>query len=94
MNTPFTNLILGSFRDQDSLNTIAVDYTGMITWGDGKTSAASFMLTGSTFNVGSFWKVRGSHTYSKSGLYTVKISLHDNGNPLANLTITTTIHVV
>src|SRR5205085_2874696 len=93
-NTSFTNLTLGTFRDQDSLNTLPSDYKGTISWGDGKTSAVKFVFNGSTFNVGSFWKVQGSHKYSSKKTYTVKITLFDTASPGAKLTITSTIKVV
>ncbi len=92
-NVAFSNKILGSFRDQDSLNTISSDYIGTITWGDGSTSAASFVRTGGTFNVGTYWNIVGSHTYAAAKTYTVTISFYDNGSPALKLTITTTIKV-
>ena len=95
VNTTFTNLTLGAFRDQDSLNTEAADYAGTISWGDGSAaSAAKFVFNGSTPNVGSFWKVQGSHKYKVKKTYMVKITLHDQGNPALTLVITATIKVV
>lgn len=90
----FTNLTLGSFRDQDSLNMNAGDYTGTINWGDGTKTSAQFVFTGSTFNVGSFWSVQGSHKYKSKKTYTVKITLHDNASPGVNLVIKAHIKVV
>jgi hypothetical protein len=82
-NVTFTNLTLGSFRDQDSLNTLASDYTGTISWGDGSAkTAAKFVFNGSTFNVGSFWKVQGTHKYTKAGTFTVTITLKDGAAAL------------
>jgi uncharacterized repeat protein (TIGR01451 family) len=90
----FTNLTLGSFRDQDSLNTNPGDYSGKIDWGDGSAKTnAKFVFNGSTLDVGSFWKVQGSHKYSAKKTYTVKITLFDTANPNAKLTITATIKV-
>ncbi len=94
LGTALTNKVLGSFRDQDSLNTVPVDYTGSINWGDSTKSSATFALTGSTFNVGSYWNVMGSHTYTKKGVYSVTITLHDNGSPTVSLIITATVKVV
>lgn len=82
-NVAFTNSTLGTFRDQDSLNTKPADYHGTINWGDGSAkTAATFVFNGSTFNVGSFWKVQGSHKYTKAGTFTVTISVIDAGTPL------------
>jgi hypothetical protein len=94
-NVNFTNKTLGSFRDQDALNTAAGDYTGTIDWGDraAKTSA-KFVFTGATANSSSFWNVQGSHKYTTTKTYTVKITLHDDGNPGVNLVITAFIKVV
>jgi hypothetical protein len=92
-NVTFTNKALGTFRDQDALNTIAGDYAGTIDWGDGKTSAAAFVFTSATANVGSFWKVTGTHKYTTAKTFTVKITLHDTGSPGKNITITSTIKV-
>ena len=86
-----TSLTLGSFRDQDSLNTHPGDFTGTIFWGDGSaTSAASFAAAGSTFNVGSFWKVHGSHKYTKTGTFTIRIVVKHFSQ---SVTITSTIKV-
>lgn len=86
-NTAFSGKVLGSFRDQDALNTVAADYIGTINWGDGTTSAASFLFTGATANSGSFWNVLGSHKYTAKKTYTVTISLRD-GASATFLTIT------
>jgi CSLREA domain-containing protein len=90
-NATFTNLTIATFRDQDSLNTLPGDYSGTINWGDGKTSSVKFAFNGSTFNVGSFWKVQGSHKYTSKKTFTVKITLLDTANPGAKLNITSTI---
>jgi hypothetical protein len=94
VNTTGSNLLLGSFRDQDSLNTDGGDYVGTISWGDGTKSSAGFAFSGSTFNVGSFWQVKGSHKYSTKKTYAVTISLEDTGNPSVLYKMTTTIKVV
>ncbi len=93
VNLTFTNLTLGHFRDQDSLG-VVTDFAGTIDWGDGSKSAAKFIKTGSTFNVGSFWNVQGTHKYASRKTFTVKITLHDVGTPAKNLMITTYIKVI
>jgi hypothetical protein len=92
-NSTFSNKTLGTFRDQDALNKIAGDYEGTIDWGDGAKSAASFVFTSATSNVGSFWKVTGSHKYTTAKTFTVKITLDDTGSPSKKITITSTIKV-
>ena len=90
----FTNMILGSFRDQDALNRTAGDYSGTITWGDGTTSSPGFTFVSATSNVGSFWHVIGSHKYAAAKTYTITISLHDTGNIDNYITIKSTIKVI
>jgi hypothetical protein len=82
-NVTFTDLKLGSFRDQDSLNTLGSDYNGTIDWGDGSArTTARVISNGSTFNVGSFWNVLGTHKYAKAGHFNVTINLKDGNSPL------------
>jgi len=91
-NSTFTNLTLGSFRDQDSTNTNHAIYTGTIDWGDGTAkTAAKFVFTGSTLDAGSNWQVQGTHKYTSKKKFTVKITLHDNDAPASSIVITTTI---
>jgi hypothetical protein len=94
VNTTFTNHVLGSFRDQDALNKSAADYQGTITWGDGKTSAASFRRTGSNTG-GSFWQILGTHKYTAKKMYSIKVSFADKGNigtfPATVITLTITV---
>src|SRR6185437_11010904 len=90
VNTTLTNLALGSFRDPDSTNTKAANYTGTIDWGDGTAkSAAKFVFTDSKQDVGSNWQVQGTHKYTSKKTFTVKITLHDNDSPGVSLVITT-----
>jgi hypothetical protein len=89
----FTNLVIGSFRDDNATNTSAAEYVGTIDWGDGSsTSAARFVFTGATPNVGSNWKVKGTHKYASANAYTVTISIHQADNPGNVLLLTTTIN--
>ena len=87
----FTNVKLGTFRDQNSLERDPATFTGTINWGDGHTTTPTFVYTGSTFNVGSYWKIEGSHKYTAKGTYTVTITFHDQGGPFVNSVIKTTI---
>ncbi|MGD0461178.1 MAG: LEPR-XLL domain-containing protein [Tepidisphaeraceae bacterium] len=88
----FTNLLIGSFRDDDATNTSAAEYVGTINWGDGSsTSLAKFILTGATANLGSYWNVEGTHKYATAKTYTVTISIHDVDSSVNVILITTTI---
>jgi hypothetical protein len=78
--TAFSNKVLGTFRDQDSGNTLAGVYSGTIDWGDATSSAARFKFKSATHNVGSFWQVLGSHTYAAKKAYTVTLTFFDTGN--------------
>jgi hypothetical protein len=93
LNKPLVNTVIGSFRDQDSLNTLGSDYAGTINWGDGKTSAVKCVFTSAVSNVGSYWNIVGSHAFAKKGTYTVTIRVADLGTPTVFLLITTTITV-
>ena len=43
--TAFTNKVLGNFRDDDATDIFPGDYVGVINWGDGTTSSATFVHT-------------------------------------------------
>ena len=83
-NVTFTNLALGTFRDQDALNTLPGDYVVTINWGDGSAATTGkAVFLSATPNVGSYWSVQGTHKYTAAKSYTVKIYVyHDNLAPL------------
>jgi hypothetical protein len=93
-NTFYSNLLIGTFRDKDATNNDGLVYKGTINWGDGTTSAARFTFNGKTPNVGSFWLVKGSHTYTKKKTYTMTIDLDDTGSPTVMDVISGTVKVV
>jgi hypothetical protein len=87
------NVVLGNFRDQSSLERDPATFTGTINWGDGHTSTATFVYKSATFNVGSYWKIEGSHKYTAKKNYTVTITFKDLGGPNTNSVITSTISI-
>ena len=87
-NNFYSNLTLGTFRDQDATNTDGRVYSGTIQWGDGSTSAARFTFNGATPDAGKFWLVKGDHLYAKKKTYTVTIALDDTASPAVKYTIT------
>jgi PKD repeat protein len=70
---------VASFWDSDVNGTVS-DYTASINWGDGTTSAGSVTASGTNFDV------RGGHTYSARGIYTVTVTVDDAGGASATAT--------
>ena len=69
------NGVVGSFIDDDKLNTKASDYKGTIDWGDGTKSSATFVFNNATKR----WDIFGNHKYTKKGDFTVKLAIDDLG---------------
>ncbi len=76
----FTNVALGTFRDQDAVNINAGDYNATIDWNDGTKSSATFAFKSAITNNGSFWTLKGSHKYTTRKAYTVTITVTDNSS--------------
>ena len=66
-----TNLLLLSFSDAD-LDSSAADFSALINWGDGTTSAAVIEGTGN-----GQYNVLGGHTYATLSDFTVNLSVDD-----------------
>jgi uncharacterized repeat protein (TIGR01451 family) len=49
------------------------DYDAMINWGDGNVTSGNIVLAGGSY------AVNGNHTYSNPGLYSLTISINDDG---------------
>jgi hypothetical protein len=64
LGTPFSGQV-GSFTDLNLLNT-AADFTGVINWGDGSISTATFSTGG-----GGLFNINGNHTYTLPGQFTL-----------------------
>jgi len=73
-----------TFRDANS-GAPAIDFTAVITWGDGKISNG--IVTGS----GGSYSVAGWHTYAEQGSYNISISVADDGGQTATITGTATV---
>ncbi len=93
VNMPYTSL-LGSFIDQDPNNIDPNAYSqSTINWGDGTPlTSASFTRTGSDPNIGSYWNVSGTHTYTTTGVKNVVINVKSVND--GSTTITLQINVV
>lgn len=68
---------VATFTDANSGAT-AADFTATINWGDGATTAGTISGSGS-----GPYSVNGSHTYSSAGLFTVTVSITDDGGSTA-----------
>jgi len=78
--------VVASFTDPGSDGTVA-DYTATINWGDGTSSAGTIQLNGTNP-----FLVKGSHTYSKVGKYTVTVHIVDVGGSTADASGTATVN--
>jgi hypothetical protein len=85
-NTPFSGVV-ASFSNSDSL-TAASDFTAMIDWGDGATSAGTVSGGNGTFTVS------GSHTYATAGALPVAVTLTDDAPGSATASATSSALVV
>ncbi len=82
---PFTGVV-ATFTDADTAN-VAGDFTAVIDWGDGHTSAGT--VTGGS---GAF-TVAGTHAYAAPGSYAVLVTLTDDAPGTATATATSTATV-
>ena len=89
----FTNAVLGTFPRSGRNGKDPTTYTGTINWGDGHTTPATFVHVSSKYNVGSYWKIEGSHKYTAKKKFTVTITFKDLGGPSVNSVITSFITV-
>jgi hypothetical protein len=76
---------VATFTDADP-NGTASDYTAIINWGDGQSSAGTVVPNGA----GGF-DVKGSHTYAEEGTYTTMATVTDAGGSIATATGSATI---
>jgi phospholipase C len=82
VNKSFTNVV-AAFSDRDP-NGTATDYTALIAWGDGSTSAGTISVRSPKgFNV------TGTHTYTTAGSFTITVTINDtSSSTTATATIT------
>jgi large repetitive protein len=72
---PLSNIVVASFTESD-LGNAPGNFLATINWGDGSpSSAGTVQLTGANS-----YNILGSHTYAKSGTFTVDVSLTDLGS--------------
>ena len=67
--------VVGTFTDANTFATTA-DFTATIDWGDGSPPSTGVVVATATPGV---FDVEGGHTYAKPGVYTTKITVHDDG---------------
>jgi hypothetical protein len=76
--------VVATFSDADP-GGAAADYTASIRWGDGTTTTGTIAPSGTGFSV------TGSHTYRRSGTFTIAVAITDAGG--AHTSATTTLVV-
>jgi PKD repeat protein len=83
-NVPLDNVQVATFTTTNLTNT-QDDFTATIDWGDGNTTTG--VITGSDGN----FSVSGSHTYTTSGAFTVRVAVFELAQSDANATQTTLV---
>src|SRR5262249_29249862 len=84
--TSFTAKV-ATFTDADP-NGAVTDYTASIDWGDGSASTTGTISSAT----GGGFQVKGTHTYTTAGQYTIKVTINDIGS--AKTTTTSNADVV
>ncbi len=82
----FTGTV-ANFTDVDTAN-VPSDFSAVIDWGDGTTSAGTVTATGP-----GHFAVSGTHTYAASGTFTVQVTLNDDPPGTATATTASTANV-
>ena len=80
-----TGVTVATFSDANP-NATVNDFTAMITWGDGSTSAGSVVATSNGF------AVTGTHTYADEDSYLASVAITDTGGSTANASTTVTVN--
>ena len=80
---PFTSVV-ASLSDANPF-ALASDYTVVITWGDGSTSAGNVTAAEGGFNVA------GSHTYIEEGSYSINVEIEDIGGSVTSAASTANV---
>ena len=78
-------MTVATFSDANP-NATVNDFTAMITWGDGSTSAGTVVATGNGF------AVTGTHTYADEDSYLASVAITDKGGSTANASTTVTVN--
>jgi len=71
-NTALTNVTVATFTDPTNTANTADDFTAVIDWGDGTTTAGSVQGSAGSFSI------VGSHTYIAAGENTISVSIADD----------------
>ena len=79
-------LVLATFTDAGGAESM-LDYSAVIAWGDGTTSAGTVAYNPSTMT----FTVTGAHTYAEDGSYTAAVTVHHDW--LTDTTVTSTVNV-
>ena len=87
-----TSYVLGTFKDQNAVNTNPAAYAGTVSWGDGTSSAVTFVRLSSSAS-GSVWQVRATHKYTSKKTFVPVVKLHDVANAKQVLTINDTLKI-
>jgi len=74
------------FSDANSTTSSTADFTATIDWGDGNTTNGTVGGSGGSYNV------TGSHTYTGTGSYTIKVHVADDGGSTVNVQKTVLIY--
>lgn len=82
--TALTDVPVATFTDAD-VNGAVTDYTALIDWGDGASTAGTVTTTSGGF------VVLGSHTYARHGTYTTTVAVTDVGGATTQTSGTATI---
>ena len=83
--TALTGVTVATFSDANP-NATVNDFTAMITWGDGSTSAGTVVATSNGF------AVTGTHTYADEDSYLASVAITDDGGSTANASTTVTVN--
>ncbi|HVX59670.1 MAG TPA: DUF4214 domain-containing protein, partial [Pirellulales bacterium] len=78
--SPLTDVAVATFSHANGTQPVG-DFTAIINWGDGATSAGAVTLSGTTYTV------LGSHTYTDEGTFTIRVQVTED---TASATLTTT----
>jgi hypothetical protein len=91
---PLVNQLVATFFDPDPMST-AGDYNATIAWGDASSSPpppVTITQTGAS-PMGNTFEVRGDHTYTEEGTYTLKVTITDIDTPSNNATVSSTAKI-